>query len=221
MNKAYDHLRNVLTTVVVGALLCGSALLRCTSPIEHSDQMLFSAKVEVFSAEYLIIGDRVRLSWQRPSVADAISHYVLYRYQSLDTDGDPLDLRETVIDSGARMHHDVLEPGKGQYSYYIVPFKVAGGDTVGGQRSEIITITGGAGISFTINDGASSVVRPECTLMLRDAEARVAQVRFTQKVQRFFYNLAGDSVAVSTHDVKRLSPDEQALLALADMFDLG
>ncbi len=209
--------------VAATAVVCGMTVLTCTSPVEQDARDLYDVKVDVFSAEYEVIGDRTKLEWQRPSTGETISCYGIYRYEGVDGDGNELNLQRTMLDSSEREHYDVLDLQTGEYSYYIVPFKVtADNDTIGGKRSEVKTIIGGAGITFTINNGATEIRSRECTVMMRDVEQRIAQVRFTQKVDRFFYKRDGsDTVHVSTHDVKRLSESERDLLELKDMYNSG
>lgn len=223
MMSNQTQLKRNLATAAALAAICGMCMLTCTSPMEQDASDLYSVRVSQFTAEYEVIGDRTLLQWQRPSTADTISYYTIYRYQGVGSDGEELNLRRTVVDSSLRSHYDVLDLLTGDYSYYIIPFKVtADNDTVGGGKSEVKTITGGAGITFTINNGATEIRKPECELMLRDVEQRIAQVRFTQKVDRFFYKRDGaDTVRVETHDVKRLSQTERDLLESKGMYNPG
>jgi hypothetical protein len=199
----------------LGCLLLSTLLTTCTDPLNAPSPQGYTAKGDVLRPTYRITTDDVLVKWRRVSAAQGgVSYYELRRFTGRSPDGEPLDLQRTVVAATDTQCVNVLDLVRTTYHYFVLPFRVANGDTLQGDSVHSDSVVGGSGVGFTINDGASSITKPNCTLMLRNRAGLVRNVRYTQKVQRYFKKGSG-AVPVSTYSTYRFTPADRTAMTAA------
>lgn len=193
----------VRTLVALGVVL--GAIGSCTESLEAPGFAPYNPRVSDLSAQYRPVTDDVRVQWSAPS--EVPSFYRLFRWQ---TGGDTL---VRVLDGALSSYVDVLDLSKGDYVYAIAPCRVDGVDTAQAQLSNSVTIVGGVGVKFTIDNGATSTSDRDVMLGLSDANRFIRSVRFTQKVNRYASKAGRPTVnGLSTLTPVRFTADDIALL---------
>lgn len=215
MGKTIRILHGVLAICAAAAL---PALVVCTAPLEAPVLNAYEAQARNLQVQYQFVGDRMYLTWQEPDGGEAVSFYIIHRYQMVEGSDEEQNPTERFVDASAREYYDVIDLGRTEYYYYIVPALVDGSDTLTGRKSPTAVVQGGMGVSFTINDGATKTSGKACTLVLRDPTVRVATVRFTQRGSRFFFKNY-DTAYVSTHSVPHLSATDVSEMVTKGLYN--
>ena len=169
------------------AALSAGFFLFCTAPLDAPlGADLFAVRAEGVQAEYDGTRDRIVLTWRAPR-RDDVFNYRITRYTDTLDGGvarnpvswfaGPFDVQDTL------RYEDTPDLVRTNYWYYLEPVRmVDNGELLVGLPSDTVSVFGGYGVSFSINDNATETPVRDVELVVRDRFNQLARVSFTSRM---------------------------------------